>query len=320
MLLGGLRVEHLRIGDVVKRVILVVVGFVAYLTVRALTATAKAPAVDHALQLLRWERHLGIDVEMGLQNAVAGPGIGRRFFNTVYVWAYWPMLIGALAVTSLTAPARYRMLRDSLLISGVCGLALFATFPVAPPRMLDGFVDTVSAASRQHFVAHPSGLVNPYAAFPSFHIGWFALCAIVLCWGRSIVVRLIGALATIAMSLAVVVTANHFVLDVLGGLAICSIALVAARAMEVHRRRNDEATARVRSGCTEPMWRHVGASRRHANATQPATCAPSLWPPPTRDRGEDADAVGDRPGVDRRARRRVRRRPRPPSGSRRPAP
>ena len=239
MLHSGLGVEHIRIADAVKRTALVVTGFLAYLTVRALTAGAEEPAIHHALQIIRWEHWLRIDVEMSLQHALAGQGMGRSFFNAFYVWTYWPMLVGALAVTALTTPSRYRMLRDALLISGAVGLALFAAFPVAPPRMLDGFVDTVSAASRQHFVAHPSGLVNPYAAFPSFHIGWFALCAAVLCWGRSPAVRVLGAVSTITMGIAVVVTANHFVIDVVGGLAICSAGLFVARRIEMRRSATD---------------------------------------------------------------------------------
>jgi hypothetical protein len=223
------------VGRLATQLVVVVAALLAYLAVRALTAGSEAVAIRNATALLRWEQRLGLDLEMGAQRALGSPGVGRDFFNSLYVWTYWPAVIGALIVTWRTDKRRYRMLRDALFLSGAVGLLIFASYPVAPPRMLEGFVDTVSSASRQHYVAHPSGLVNPYAAFPSFHIGWYALALGMLCWGRSALVLALGIVATVAMSLAVVVTANHFVFDVLAGLGICAAALLAARRIEARR-------------------------------------------------------------------------------------
>jgi membrane-associated phospholipid phosphatase len=220
---------------ILREVAIIGVAFLAYMSVRALTSGARDVALNHAGDLLRWEQDLNLDLERGAQQVIASSGVGRRVVNTVYVWTYWPMVLLALVATWRYRRSRYRMLRDALVISGAVGLVFFATFPVAPPRMLDGFTDTVSAASRQHFVAHPSGLVNPYAAFPSFHIGWYALALWVLCWRRSTWAALVAALGTVAMAVAVVATGNHFVFDVLGGLTICGLALLAAYRLERRR-------------------------------------------------------------------------------------
>jgi hypothetical protein len=62
----------------------------------------------------------------------------------------------------------------ALFISGALGLVVLAAFPVAPPRFLAGFTDTVRLARQDH-LAHPSAITNQHAAMPSFHVGWTVL-------------------------------------------------------------------------------------------------------------------------------------------------
>jgi hypothetical protein len=220
---------------------LVVLAFVAYMVTRSVTAGGREEALDNAQRLLSWERSVGLDLELGAQHLLASPGFGRELFTNIYVWAYWPVVVGALVFLWRTDRTRYRIMRDALFLSGVIGLVLFAAFPVAPPRMLGQFVDTVPPGSRQHFIAHPSGVVNPYAAFPSFHAGWFLLALTVVSWRRHRLVEIIAAAASALMVLAVVVTANHYVVDVLGGITICATALLFAHRAEVRRARAEAA-------------------------------------------------------------------------------
>ena len=42
------------------------------------------------------------------------------------------------------------MSRNEIFLSGALGLLIFLVYPVAPPRFLDGFVDTIDAADRSH--------------------------------------------------------------------------------------------------------------------------------------------------------------------------
>jgi len=234
MVTRGSRVRRLPGSELV----LIAVAFLAYMTIRALGVGDRERALVHARSMLRWEHLARIDVERGAQHVVAAPGFGRELFTAVYVWGYWPVVIGALIYTRFRHPRRYRVLRNALFVSGALGLVCFATFPVAPPRMLENFVDTVPAGSRAHFVAHPSGLVNAYAAFPSFHIGWFAIAWLAVVWGRALIAQLAGLAATVLMALAVVVTANHYVLDVVGGLLISGLGLAVAYRFEMHQRRD----------------------------------------------------------------------------------
>ena len=116
----------------------------------------------------------------------------------------------------------------------------FSLFPLMPPRLLDagglyggarleaeqgiepfGFVDTLEANGGPW--SFDSGAMqkvsNQYAAMPSLHIAWSTWCALVMWqltrrrWARALIV------AYPLMTLfGIVVTANHFFLDAVGGL------------------------------------------------------------------------------------------------------
>lgn len=128
------------------------------------------------------------------------------------------------------------MLRNAFLVSGSAGLVVFALFPVAPPRLYDGtFVDTVTEYSRAYRVLQPPALVNQYAALPSFHFGWNLLIGlgIVRCapWRW---LKATGIVAPGLMGLATILTANHYLLDLVVGAAM---ALAALYAVELARGR-----------------------------------------------------------------------------------
>ena len=142
---------------VLSQMVLVLVAFVFYLGVRAVTKSQQAIALDHAHHVLRFEDDLQLNWERGAQAFVLGSSTLRSFFNGVYVWTYWPMVLGTLILLWRWDRRRFAIFRDGLILSGLIGLVIFALYPVAPPRMLDGFQDTVDAASRQHFIAHQIG-------------------------------------------------------------------------------------------------------------------------------------------------------------------
>ena len=111
------------------------------------------------------------------------------------------------------------------------GVVIFALYPVAPPRLADiGLLDSVTRYSHAYRALQPRELTNIYAAFPSLHFGWDLLVGIALYrYATWRVVRIAGLLAPVAMALAVVATANHFVIDVAAGGAVALTGLLAAR-------------------------------------------------------------------------------------------
>jgi hypothetical protein len=219
------------------------VALVAYLGVRFFTQGDRDRALAHGADLLRVEQALGIDWERATQRAVIGNDVLRGFFTMFYAWGYWPMVVGALLLLWRRNRALFRVFRNALFVSGAVGLLVFALYPAAPPRMLSGFTDTVSE-SGQHFVAHPSGFTNPYAALPSFHAGWFFIAAMVLAraagrTGRRLAWRSLAPL----MSVTVVVTANHYLIDVVLGVGLSLGALTFAQRRSSRQGARGSATA-----------------------------------------------------------------------------
>jgi membrane-associated phospholipid phosphatase len=220
---------------------LVVVGAaVVYFGVRTLTEGSPAAASRNAHRIIDLEQRLGIHAESAMQTYVVGrAGLGD-IANWVYIWGHWPVLIAVLAWLTVRAPDQFLVYRNAMLISGLVGIVIFATFPVAPPRLLDlGLVDTVTEQSHAYRVLQPPSLVNQLAAMPSFHVGWDLLIGIALVReGRRFWVRCAGCLLPLAMALSVVVTANHYLLDVGVGAAIVVGALaLATRLHQRHERR-----------------------------------------------------------------------------------
>jgi membrane-associated phospholipid phosphatase len=117
---------------------------------------------------------------------------------------------------------QYYTLRNACLLTGLLGLAIFALFPVAPPRLTDmPVVDTVTRGSPGYRQLLPPSFVNEYAAMPSFHAGWNLLVGIVVFRAtRHWLLRGFAVGMPVAMALAVVATANHFVIDVVAGALI----------------------------------------------------------------------------------------------------
>jgi hypothetical protein len=225
-----------RAGSAPAQLLAVALAFLAYSAVRFVTQGDRRSALAHGEDLLHVERTLGIDWERSIQGALIAHDGVRQFFTLLYAWGYWPVVVGTLVLLWRVDRVRFRVFRNALFLSGAVGLVVFALYPAAPPRMLHGFTDTV-AESGQHFVAHPSGFTNPYAALPSFHAGWFFLAAVVLARAARRPARRVALhLAAPLMSVAVVVTANHYVVDVVLGVALSLGALAVAGRREARRR------------------------------------------------------------------------------------
>jgi hypothetical protein len=207
---------------------LVAAALAVYMAVRASTRSDPEAAEAHAREVLAFERTMRFDWESGAQHLILRTSVLVRGFDFVYVWTFWPTVATTLVVLYRTDRSRYVLLRNALFISGALGLMVFAAFPVAPPRFLAGFTDTVMLARQDH-LAHPSAITNQYAAMPSFHVGWTVLagaCLVPLV--ARPVVRVVALVPGVLMVFAVVFTANHFVLDAVAGIAASFVGLAIA--------------------------------------------------------------------------------------------
>jgi membrane-associated phospholipid phosphatase len=202
-----------------------------YFGIRNLTAGAADEAMANADRLERLERRLQLAWERSLQDAFLDHDAVVTLVNWVYIWGHWPVIITAAIVLYRRCPDRYLLLRNAIFVSGAIGFLFFALLPVAPPRLADpSLLDTVTLHSEAYRALQPPGLTNQYAAFPSLHFGWNLLVGVAV-WGatRNVALRLLSILGPAAMGVAVVLTANHYVLDLIGGAVVVLVALWVVR-------------------------------------------------------------------------------------------
>ena len=210
-----------------RELVLAAAAALTYFGIRNLTVGAAAEAFANAERLARLEERLRLDWERWLQDVLLDSDVFVTLFNWIYIWGHWPVIVTAAVLLFRTRPDRYLLLRNTMFLSGAIGFLFFALLPVAPPRLVDpGLVDTVTQQSESYRALQPPGLTNQYAAFPSLHFGWNLLVGVAVFGAtRSPLLRLLSILGPAAMGLAVVVTANHYVLDLVGGAAIVLVAL-----------------------------------------------------------------------------------------------
>jgi membrane-associated phospholipid phosphatase len=216
-----------------------VCAFLVYFGVRGLTEGDPSRAVQHARQLIDLERALGLYHEPWLQGLIVDHHWLVTAANWVYIWGHWPVIIGTGGWLLCSYSATYRLVRNTFLISGAIGLVIFATFPVAPPRLADAsVVDTVTLHSNSYRVLQPPAFTNQYAAVPSLHFGWNMIIGMVIVHRvRRPLVRVFGLLLPVVMAWAVVFTANHFILDVVAGGAVALAGLWLAWILQQRARR-----------------------------------------------------------------------------------
>ncbi|MFC5178598.1 phosphatase PAP2 family protein [Nocardioides taihuensis] len=232
-----------RLRWVVIQAAIVAAGITVYFRVRHLTEGSEAAAVDHAHDLVAFERATGLYFEQPLQSFVAPSEDLVTLANWVYIWGHWPVILVTMAWLVWHHQHEFVRLRDAMLISGGIGMLVFALYPVAPPRLADlGLVDTVTQRSDAYRVLQPPAFTNQYAALPSLHIGWDLLIGIAIISAAStVLLRAVGVALPVLMALAVVATANHFVVDVVAGVALVLVSYAAAVLLEGHReRRRDQ--------------------------------------------------------------------------------
>ena len=138
-------------------------------------------ALGHARGILGVEQALSIDPERTLDRWLAGHHTLGLLLSDYYDNAHFVVTLGLLGWLWWRRADIYRPLRNTLVLVNVIAFVVFWRFPVAPPRMLHGFVDVVSST---HAIGswHTGALAsqaNQLAAMPSLHIAWAVWCTLV---------------------------------------------------------------------------------------------------------------------------------------------
>ena len=196
------------------------------------------------------EQSLHLTPELTLNRWLATHHALGSVLSDYYDNAHFIVTLGLLGWLWWKRADIYRPLRTALVLMNVLGLIVFWLYPVAPPRMLAGFSDVV--ADTGAFASFHSGSLahaaNQYAAMPSLHMAWAAWCSLVMwrlsekegpgspAFGRlrhplssKLWVRAVAVIYPCITCLAVLSTGNHFLIDVIAGLATMALAVVLVR-------------------------------------------------------------------------------------------
>jgi hypothetical protein len=218
-------------------VVFVLVFYVTYSLIRNTFGSASMSprnALSNARHVISFERAVGLFHEEALQQRFLSWEPFIRFWNIFYGTFHFVVTIAVLVTLYHRFPSRYRQWRNTL--ASTTGLALlgFSLFPLMPPRLLTecstqygaclgsyNFVDTLARVGG--LWSFDSGTMqsisNQYAAMPSLHIAWATWCALALIPVlRSRVLRGLLMIYPWITLFAIVVTANHYWLDAIGGL------------------------------------------------------------------------------------------------------
>jgi PAP2 superfamily len=211
-----------------REVTLGLVVYGLYLLVRKLVldSDGRARARRNAERVVAAEERLGLHVEPSLQRALLrhprlmhGLNVGYGLFNVT-------LTVGWLVHLCRRRDPGYHALRRACVLAHVGAQPVFLLFPTAPPRVLEGFVDTLSEISGID-LEHPLLLrfYNPVAAMPSLHVAFAVVTAGAIAErSSSPVARSASRAYPWAVSLVVAGTGNHYLLDAVAGAALGSAA------------------------------------------------------------------------------------------------
>jgi hypothetical protein len=197
-------------------------------------SVSPAAAFENAKDVISIERAVGLYHEETLQDWFLDWRWFIRFWNIFYGTFHFIVTAGALIWMFRSFPSRYPRWRNTLAFTTGLALIGFATFPLMPPRLLPesyGFIDTLAEIGG--LWSFDSGAMqkvsNQYAAMPSLHFAWSAWSCFVL-WPqlRSGWARALAAAYPWLTLFAIMVTANHFWIDALGGAVVLGVGYVLA--------------------------------------------------------------------------------------------
>jgi hypothetical protein len=196
-------------------------AYFAYMYTRKLALSDfETIAQDNAKRIISLERSLGFFWEPEWQAwAIASAKGLVVFFNWAYIVTFWPVVLTTAFILYVVNRRRYVYYRSVVMLSFAFALLGFMLFPLAPPRMLAGqFVDTIKDFGPAFYASREfTNFYNPYAAMPSLHFSWTIMLGVMFLRSPSLWLKILGVLYPALTLVAITVTANHYLMDAIGG-------------------------------------------------------------------------------------------------------
>ena len=210
--------------------------YAVYSAIRNSNEGGTGAARRNAVELIGWQKTLGINHEETLQRWALHFKPLIVASNYFYGSLHFVVTVGVMIYLFRRWSNDYPLWRNTLAVTTAIALIGFMFWPLMPPRLMPesyGFVDTL--AKYPTFWSFNSGAVskisNQYAAMPSVHCAWALWCACVAVPRvRRAWAKVLFALYPALTVTAIVLTGNHYFLDAVGGFIVLGIAYLLARA------------------------------------------------------------------------------------------
>jgi hypothetical protein len=213
-----------------------------------LAGEVSVTGTEGALRRAHWiedvERYLPLPSESSLQHATLGSGALMHVANLYYAAMHMTMMLTFLIWLFVRHRDRYRPVRQVMAWTTL-GCLLVQLVPVAPPRMLPGYVDT---GLRYGESVYSNGLpIDQLSAMPSVHVAWAVIVGYYTWQISGSRWRLLGPVHAVLTILFVVITGNHWWLD-----GIVAVAILVLSAWGVYGVRTGWHTAVARRSTRGP--------------------------------------------------------------------
>ena len=220
----------------VGEIVLVAFLLFGYDRIASVANARQDAAMRHGWALWRLEHLAHIAVELPLNGLIAAHRVLGEALALDYDFAHGIVTFGVLAWLYVFRAQLYRPARNALMLLNGVALVIFVLLPVAPPRLLSGggFVDVVveshTFGSWEAGDSTLSDHVDRFASMPSLHVAWSVwVLRSVLASSSSRVLRALASGHVVLTAGLVVVTGNHYIVDVVAGAALAELAWWTAR-------------------------------------------------------------------------------------------
>ncbi|MGI8944798.1 MAG: phosphatase PAP2 family protein [Thermoleophilaceae bacterium] len=217
--------------DALRQLALFAGAYYIYRLVRGIVDGQAALAFENARTLVDVERTLGLFFEPGLQAWAQSQAWIVTVANWMYVNSHFIITTTFLVWLYLARNHAFYYVRNMFMIAMGLALVGYLAFPTAPPRYMPewGFNDTVASFVGEAAEQSANVLYNPFAAVPSMHVAFALMIAIpAIKLVRSRALKLVWSVYPVIVTFVVMITANHFWLDVALGALVAAISAWAA--------------------------------------------------------------------------------------------
>jgi hypothetical protein len=205
-----------------------------------LSVSGTAGAYSKARWIIRVERDWHLPSEASVQRGIDHHPLIVQACNIYYATMHFGALFVFLPWLFVRYRGSYGRIRTTLAITTLVCL-LIELIPVAPPRLLPGFVDTAAQYGQSVYNQNVIPAADQLSAMPSVHVAW----AVLIAWAVITISpsrwRWLVVLHPILTMYVIAATANHFWLDGVAAVLVliaCAWAQAGVRQLIASRRRH----------------------------------------------------------------------------------